>query len=272
MHKVFPHIKKPLGKVVAVQVSSSEANKVSVPETVQLKLSPLSRLYFTLNHELGLSKDFVWDKDRYDRFVRMQAVAERKRDHLVRSVIVLDLLAFVLLSGKGFTIPGVNINTIDIPAAREALTFLASLAFQFLALAFLNSQGYAAIIDSINAHRARETAIDPDFLSASDKFLEFFVKLYRPKMNIHGIDFVTPGGVYNFMSWCVSFLLKLSVLSFLILHLAGVFISAKETFATGSSIFVYVYFLFLIAVNVGGVLVFMSLGWSFKFEIVPNKK
>ena len=269
MHKIFPHIRNSSAQQSSPQENTDQQGVPASDVPIKVRLSPLSRLYWTLNSELELDKALVADANRYERFVRMQQVAEQKRDHILRNVIILDALVFLLLFGKGFTIPAINMSLNDIPAAREALTFLASLTFQFLALAFVNWQGYAAIINSINVHRAKSTAVDPDFLSASDKFLEFVVKLYREKMNIHGVDFVIPGRSYKIMSASILLLLKMSILSFLILHLAAVFVSARETYLNMPGILKYVYFLFLLAANMGGVLVFFSMGRSFEFVVPP---
>ena len=199
----------------------------------------------------------------------MQQASERKRDALIRNMLLLDAVALLLLFGKGITIPGLNIELGDVPAARDALIFLASLSFQFFALAFVNWQGYGAIIDTISKHRTKKSGVDPDFLSAAYKFLEFTIKVYRGNMNIGGMDFASPNGAYKVFSWIVITLVLASVLSLLCLHLTVVFASARETIMTvDGSALLYAYILFLLLSNLGGLLVLLSLNISFEF-LVP---
>ena len=171
------------------------------PKVVDIRLSPLARLYFTLDRELNLDKSLVSDASKYDRIVKMLQIAEAKRDALLRSLMMLDALTLLLIFGKNLTIPGIGLSLAEIPAAREAVTVLASAAFQFLSLAQLNLNCYSAFVDVISQHRARETGVDPDILSAFDKFQEFSVKLYRSKINIHTYDFAEPGTGYKVLSF-----------------------------------------------------------------------
>jgi hypothetical protein len=183
-------------------------------------------------------------------------------------MLVLDAIALLLLFGKGIAIPGLGIGLSDIPAARETVTLLASLAFQFATLAYVNWHGYAALIDSINLHKSRATGVDPDFLSASDKFQEFAVKLYRRQMNVHGQDFAVPGFWYRAVSIFVVALITASALSFVCLHLAVVVVSVRETllaFPGGLLLFAYIFFLGV--ANAGGVLVLATLHKSFAFDV-----
>ena len=198
----------------------------------------------------------------------MHEIAEKKRDLLIRNMLILDALVLLLLFGKSITIPGLNVSINDIPAAREVITFFASLTFQFAALAFLNWHGYAAIIDIINVHKFRDSAVDSDFLSSADKFMEFFVKLYRARMNFRGIDFAKPGKLFTITGRVVTFMLMTSVASFLLLHLTVVFISARESVATMTSGFLlYIYILFLFFVNVCGLMIWVTTNREFHFTI-----
>lgn len=260
------------GKSRLARLAKSHSEKAKDGSvSVKVKLSPLARLYWTLDKEFDLDTSFLSDTPRYERFVRMHGIAEQKRDRLIRNVLVLDAVAMILLFGNTITIPGLNISLKDIPAAREALTLLASLSFQFLAIAFVNWLGYSAIIDMINVHRAKSTGVDADYLSASDKFMEFVVKLYRTKMNIRGLDFVIPGQSYGVMTKCVIGLMTISVYTFILLHLIAIFLSARETVISSSGIFKYVYILFLVTSNLGGILVFATISRRFEF-IVPQQK
>jgi hypothetical protein len=258
MHKIFPRLRK----------RSGDTNRLErVGNSTFVKLSPLARLYWTLDLELKLDPTTNSDEPRYLRYVRMQQAAEQKRDQLLRNIFVADALILLLLFGKTFTIPGLGMSLNEIPAAREALTLFSSLAFQLFANAFVSWQGYAAIIDTINRHKARVTGIDPDYLSASDKFLEFVPKLYRPKMNIYGQDFLKSCRGYNITSKLVTGLMTVSVFSFLCLHLTVITLSARQSIHELSGLFAVAYFTFLLASTVGGLLLLIANSTNFKFEI-----
>jgi hypothetical protein len=233
----------------------------------KLKLSPLSRLFFTLGHELSIDNRRLIDDARYERYLKMQQVSEMKRDSMLRAVLLLDALAMLLLFGKSFSVPGLGMPLSEIPAARELLTFFASLSFQFFALAFINWHGYTAIVDAIGTYKAQPSGVDPDFVTASDKYMEFMPKLFRSKMNIYGIDFVTPGRGYTLAAGIASFLAMLSVYSILIIHISAVFVSALTTYRVAQTWFLYPYFLFLVTSNFGGVLLLFVLYKNFEFHI-----
>ena len=245
---------------------------MNAPAEIKIRLSPLSRLYFTLDRELSLDKSIISDTARYDRLLRMQQLSEKKRDVLLRNMLVLDAVALLLLFGKGIAIPGLSIGLSDVPAARETVTLLASLVFQFATLAYVNWHGYAALIDAINVHKSRATGIDPDFLSASDKFQEFTVKLYRGQMNIHGPDFAVPSFWYRAISKTVIALMTASALSFVCLHLAVVFVSARETLGSQpGGLLLCAYLVFLVIANLGGMLVIATFSKDFTF-VVPSSQ
>jgi hypothetical protein len=197
-----------------------------------LKLSPLARLYLTLDNEFQRDPSFVADEARYKRLLDMLKLSEQKRDSLLRNFMILDAIALLLLFGKSISVPVINTSLSEIPAARDILIFFSSFTFQFAAVAFLNWNSYSAIIDTINLQRSRQTGIDPDYISASDKFFEFAVKLYRTKMNIRGTDYVVPGRAYQIVSQIIISLLVTTMLSLLCLHLIIVGVSLRQTILT----------------------------------------
>lgn len=220
----------------------------------EVRLSPLARLYVTLDHEFKLDTSLITDDDRYKRFLEMFRLSEQKRDNILRSVLILDAIASVLTFGKSISIPVIGLSLSEIPAAREIVVFFSSFAFQFTATFFLNWNGYSAIIDTINLQRSRQTGVDPDWLSSSDKFVEFAVKLYRPKMNVYNPDIVAPERAYRIVSALISGLIVTTMLSLLFLHLIVVGISVRQTvlivgIGFVNSLLLYAYILFVCAAN-----------------------
>src|SRR5690606_25310908 len=110
----------------------------------------------------------------------------------IRSVFILDSAVAVLVSGKSLTIPILDVATSDLPAILEIVTALSAVAAVFTAVAFVNWAAYDAIVNQY-AVRDSKNVLDPEFIQASDKHMEFTVKLLRSKFNIYGVDFFHPG-------------------------------------------------------------------------------
>ena len=233
-----------------------------------IRLNPLGRLYFTLDFELSLDESFP-DKDQFDRLIRMHLLAEQRRDSLFRNMLVLDAVALLLFFGRDLVIPGLGINISTLPAAREVVIFLASVTFQFAAWAFVNWLGYTAMIEMIGVKRSK-TGVDAEFFVASDKFLDFAVKIFRPKMNLRGSEVLTIQRGYRLVSAVVTNLLLASVIAFLFLHLVVVFVSARETVAIyGLGILQFAYLVFLFTANFSAALIIAALSMNFTFLTDP---
>lgn len=241
------------------------------PSTYKLRLSPLTRLMMTFDHELMLDNGSVFNADRYGRLISMLGLVERRRDHTLKVMLAFDALTVLLLAGSHVTVPGFGISLNDIPAGVESATFVASLGFLFLANAQVNWHGYTAMIDQMGRRMAGPVQLDPEFVTAADKVLEFVVKVYRPKMNLDGEDFFVPGRGYRVFAYLVTALFIGAVLCVLVAHFGIVGWSAWTTLAQSPNGLVkWAYLAFVLLTNLGALLVFLTLNLQFEFEIAPR--
>jgi hypothetical protein len=60
--------------------------------------------------------------------------------------------------------------------------------------------------------------VDPDFITAGDVFTEWYVKAFRSKLNIHGIDFFEAGRGYRLYYSTVMLLLSFAMMILVVLH------------------------------------------------------
>lgn len=154
-----------------------------------IKLSPINRLTNSFDLEMNLDKVGLFNIDTYDSFIKMYHNSEVRRDKIVRSVLIFDALAFLVLNGGNLMVPGLGLELAKIPAVLEILVFTSSISFFFFCVAFVNTQCYAGIVDQIGIRLSSHQNIDPDFINASKKHYDFFLKVFRPKLNIWGVDF-----------------------------------------------------------------------------------
>jgi hypothetical protein len=91
---------------------------------------------------------------------------------------------------------------------------------------------YSMIIDQFNVRLARHSYIDPDFLSAADKFTEFYMKVFREKFNFWGPDFYIPGRGFKAFSFFVNGLTRVVIGSMLLVHLLAIGIAVYTSFSS----------------------------------------
>ena len=205
---------------------------MSVEEKLILRLSPNVRLRMTVEREMWLDNDgTIFTEALHQKYLTMHKRALERQDALIKSVAIGDALLALLLFGKNITIPGTSLGIRDLPAAVEVLTVFASFNFMFLCLAFTNSQAYQAIIEQFSIRQAVKRNIDADFLLAADTFTELYLKMFRAKMNIWGIDFFDPGRGFKIFYSVLTLLLSMAMLSILLLHLSVVGYGAWTGFA-----------------------------------------
>lgn len=234
----------------------------------RLKLTPLTRLILTINNEMELDGGRLFDHQRYERCVSMLKVAEARRDQMLKALLFSDAAIVLILSGRAFTLPLIGMSVSEIPAALEIATFAASISFMFFANAQFNWHGYSTLVDGWVLSRARGSGVDPEFVGAADKFMEFVVKVFRPKMNIYGPDLFVPLWGFKFIARTIVFLFVLAVFSFLIIHLAVVGYSLRSTAGSNLDTLIKVaYFAFVSVAQFAGLLLLFVIGKSFQFSI-----
>jgi hypothetical protein len=233
-----------------------------------IKIAPISRVSMTFARELALDKEGLFNEDRYKNYTGMLQQTEQKRDNLVRTIIVCDALVVLLLLGKTIKIPGMELSLAELPGATEALTVLSTLAFFFLATTMINWNAYSLIIDQFNIRKAEKSGIDPDFLSASDKYTEFWLKIYRRKFNIWNFDFFVPRRGFIALSYLVSTCATLVIISMLGLHITVIGAACRTIYNSEYSMVLKLSLLaFICITNLCGSFMQITAAASFKFDV-----
>ena len=162
---------------------------------------------------------------------------------------------------------GIEIS--EIPAVQEILLFLASMSFYFFCAAFVTSQCYGGIIDQYGNRIVDSRIIDPDFFNASRKHYDFFLKLYRPKMNIWGEDFYQHKWGFGVFSWFMNFIIVAVVMLLPITHLALILSASWQIYATDWNVYAKWFLLAATAiVNFGGLAMVVGMSKDFTFNVI----
>ena len=169
-----------------------------------VRLSPIVRLRQTFDIELNLDKGNVLGRETYEKYL---------------GLFIMDAALFLIMSGQNWSVPGFGVEVSSIPAVQEILLFATALSFFFLCGYFVTNQCYIAIIDQYGNRIVNSDLVDPDFFNASRKHFDFFLKLFRPKLNIWGIDFYQHGRAFAIFSWIITTITILVVLTLPAAHL-----------------------------------------------------
>lgn len=198
-----------------------------------LDLSPNVRLRMTAAEEMRLDpQEEVFNDALHDKYISMHREAINQQNAAIKTLVISDIGLALLLFGKNIKIPGTDFGIQDIPAANEVLTISAAFSFLTLAMAFLNSQSYQAILEQFYIRRAAKWGIDPDFIAFGNIFSQVYLKSFRRKMNNFGIDFFIPEKRYVVFYSLLVVLLALSWLSILALHICVVAAGAWHSVST----------------------------------------
>lgn len=188
-----------------------------------LNLSPNVRLRMTVAEEMRLDpQGEIFTETLHDKYISMHREAVNQQNAALKTLAISDIGLALLLFGKNIKIPGTDFGIQDIPAATEVLTVSAAFGFLTLAMAFLNSQSYQAILNQFYVRSAEKWGVDPDFIAFGNIFSQVYLKAFRPKMSSTGIDFFQPEKPYIIFYSTIVILLGISWLSILALHICVV--------------------------------------------------
>lgn len=187
----------------------------------EFSFSPNVRLRMTFERELALDQEGkIFDHNLYQLYLERHREAVARQNGLMRSFLLFDAISALILAGGTIAIPGTDLNVTEIPAIKQILIIASSFAFLMFTCAFANAQLYEAITQVFSQQRAARHSVDPDFLSAAHTFTEIYLKAFRPKMNIWGVDFFTPSRRYIYFYRLITFLITVCILSVVVIHIA----------------------------------------------------
>lgn len=185
----------------------------------KVRISPIFRLRRSFDMELNIDKGRILGPETYEKYLEMQRSVEQKQDHLIRSLFLLDAALFLIISGQNLSVPGFGVQVSSIPAVQEILLFVTAMTFFLVCGTFVTNQCYIAVIDQYGNRFVNSDRVDPDFFNASRKHFDFFLKLFRPQMNIWGMDFYQHGRGFAIFSWMITIITALVALTIPVAHL-----------------------------------------------------
>jgi len=226
----------------------------------------MNRTFYT---ELNLDKNGVFGRETYENYIERYREAVQKREQLVRGLFMQNALLFLILNGQNWTLPIIGVQISEIPAIQEILLFSASMAFYIMCATFVTSHCYGGIIDQFGNHIVDSNLIDPDFFNASRKYYDFFLKLYRPKLNIWGEDFYQHKRGFSVFSGLMNIITIAVVLLLPITHLALMGSASWQVYSSDLNAYAKWFLLFATAIiNFGGIALVFGMNKDFTFKTI----
>ncbi|RCK51653.1 hypothetical protein TH25_08135 [Thalassospira profundimaris] len=235
----------------------------------EIRLSPIVRFRMTFENELNLDKKGVFGQETYEKYIERHREASQKLEHFIRILCFQNALLFLVLNGQNWTLPIIGVQISEIPSIQEILLFSASMAFYFMCTYFVTYQCYDAIIEQFGNRIVNSNLIDPDFFNASRKHYDFFLKLYRPKLNIWGEDLYQHTRGFSIFSRLMNIIMGAVILIFPITHLALIGSASWQVYNSDWSI--YAKWLLLLAtaiINFGGIALLFGINKDFTFKTI----
>lgn len=239
----------------------------------RINLSPLTRLTMTFDRELDLDSAGALGDEAYAGYKEQHQNSIAKRDSMAKSLVLVNTVLFLLINGKGWKIPGMEADISTLPAIKEIVLLYSSLCFFFLCITFVNEQCYAGLVGQYGIRKSRASSIDPDFVNASKFHYDFYLKIYRAKMNIWGVDFFEsrrPFTVFSgaIVAMTVGILLLFPVIHFLLIFLAALKITGNDWIVWGKVF----YFSVIALINISGFVMVWAMLKDFSFDIFKSKE
>jgi len=100
-----------------------------------IKLTPLTRLTMTFDHELKLDSEGLLRGEVFEGLVENLKIAVHRRDQMLKALVISNSVLFLLLNGHGWRIPGFDLDIASLPAVVELTSLYVSVGFLFLCLA-----------------------------------------------------------------------------------------------------------------------------------------
>ncbi|MCM2434144.1 hypothetical protein [Agrobacterium rosae] len=167
-------------------------------DRVEFKTSPLYRLEATYMDDLARSSDKIDDTLAESLRDRLSE-AEAKRDNNLKSLIVIDAILSIALSGKGFTIPVVNLSTAELPAIMEILVGLASLSICICSLSFTTWLTYSTLLTAVLNKGAKAQNMNGGLLRDAFNYNEVGLRLFQHHLALGGDELLEPQRTFRWV-------------------------------------------------------------------------
>lgn len=184
------------------------------------RISPIVRLNMTFDAEMSLDQRGVFNKETYEAYLERLQHSEARLHQMIRSLMTTNIVMFLILGGQNFSIPMVGISIASIPVVNEIALITAAVSFFFLCATFITNQAYVGIINQFGNRIVDQNAIDPDFFNASRLHFDFFLKVFRPKLNIWAADVYQSGRSFKIFCAVIGVIVVCVLSLFPIAHLA----------------------------------------------------
>jgi hypothetical protein len=203
----------------------------------------------------------------------MHQRTESKQEQMIRAVFVIDALLFLMISGKTWSIPGIGVELSSIPAVTEVLFFASALSFFFLCGIFITNQCYIGIINHYGNIIVNSDLVDPDFFNASRKHFDFFLKIFRAKLNIWGEDFYQHSRSFSVFCWIINAIIMLTVLTIPAAHFLLSWSGAMHVSSSDLNIYGKSFLLGAVGlINLSGLAMVIGMSKDFTFKMIEPMK
>ena len=237
--------------------------------TKNTRLSPLLRLTLSFDKELNLDKRGVFGRETYEKYIERHKEVLEKQNSLIKSWVTLNAVLFLILNGQDWVVPGIGVKISSISSIHEILLFMSSMTFYFLCALLVTNQCYMGIIDQFGNRIVDSDLIDPDFFNASRKHYDFFLKLYRPELNLWGEDFYQHGRGFAAFSILMYVITIAVILVFPATHLLMVWNASVQVYQADWNQYGKWFLLISISVlNFGGLAMVIGMGKNFTFTLM----
>lgn len=161
-------------------------------DRIPFRTTPLFRLQATYMEDLDTACDPELEAKLVDRLRDRLAEAEAKRDANFKGLFLLDACLAIALSGKGFTIPVVNLSTLEFPALMEILVGLSSVAICITSLSFTTWLTYSSLLTAtLGRNKSKDT--HGRLVADADHFNEVGLRLFERYLGLGVEELLEPG-------------------------------------------------------------------------------
>jgi len=209
-----------------------------------IKMTPLTRLMEAFNSELNLAKDEKLESELASKYLLRLNEAHQRRDATLKGLVIIDALLAVAVSGRNIAIPGTSINMLDIPALIEVLVGLASASVYIFTFSFATWLCYSQLYFVFNNRLAKKYELDPDLINFAETASEPTLKMFRTKLNIWGIDWNQPNGMFKVLMYAHAIANNFFFLVAPLLHVGLIIVAVRQIIQHSGFDFIHTVFFF----------------------------